>query len=446
MGKKGGRVVLEKMTVVETTQGRQLGEHGPSGDTNLTSNIENLTGLPGSEDLDGDEESFGFGSPTTERADTARNVLEVSMESEDPPMEISTLRAELEKDLDIVGGGSTSGSDEVNYEEPKRTPQIHLQALYETMIGDMSRLENGSGGSRKMDPPARISENRLRRQRSHGKVRNVLASGGDEDSVGEDSSTSSSGSELPKPEKVTPTVTPTHRFSAPWNKKDFIYRLLYWTMEFPDELMTILQDRMFIANTESFLEFFKASPDQFLVQLPLPLEKIQEFKVYWMKASMVANFFIHQVHPGEQIQDFARLYDAEDPPISNITQHVEVYRGLGQYLHQFEEIAQVEFQRCHQKAMAALVGQGPRLTAKFNASIGRPIPTTPPPVPTDVFDGYRSPIVEPMGGHGKFMNRPPYARAGTTYETPREAVGAPGLSSFQSRMYPPPYFASAGTP
>lgn len=210
--------------------------------------------------------------------------------------------------------------------------------------------------------------------------------------------------------------------------------------------MTILQDRMFIANTESFLEFFKAPPDQFLVQIPLPLEKLQEFKVSWMKASMVANFFIHQVHPGEQIKDFARFYDAEDPPFSHITQHIEVSRGLGQYMHQFEDIAKVEFQRCHQKAMAALVGQGPRLTAKFNASIGRPIPTTPPPVPTDIFDGYRSPIVEPMGGHGKFMNRPPYARAGATYETPQEAVGATGFSSFQYGMYPPPYFASTGTP
>jgi hypothetical protein len=283
---------------------------GRTGGKVTTTKIETVTGLPSDDKEDEDEESFGFGVQETEREETIWNPPEVSMQSEDPPLELSILQKELAMTAVSIGrisppGSGNHGTD--SREDTRRSPKTKP-----VQSDPPARTVDGSGTNRPWNRrwrSGKTSDFRQIRQQGHVPFMD-----------GSSTSPSSSSIRLGKQESELPNFSRSKSdvgnrdldlskftFSAPWNRESFLYRLLYWSLEFTDELMTILQDRMFIANTESFLEFFKASPEQFLVQIPLPLEKIQEFKVSWMKASMVANFFIHQVHPGEQIKEFAGL-------------------------------------------------------------------------------------------------------------------------------------------
>jgi hypothetical protein len=60
-------------------QGRQLGEQGPISDIIHTTNIENVIGLPRTDEADEDNECFGFGVPITEGEDSARKLPKLCM-------------------------------------------------------------------------------------------------------------------------------------------------------------------------------------------------------------------------------------------------------------------------------------------------------------------------------------------------------------------------------
>jgi hypothetical protein len=61
--------------------------------------LEGLTGIHDDGDLEDEDESFGFGVDHTEAHEVVRETREGSMVSDDPPMELSKLRDELECDI-----------------------------------------------------------------------------------------------------------------------------------------------------------------------------------------------------------------------------------------------------------------------------------------------------------------------------------------------------------
>jgi hypothetical protein len=170
---------------------------------------------------------------------------------------------------------------------------------------------------------------------------------------------------------------------------------------------------MRIANTESFLDFFKDPPSLFFDRAPLSVEEVYRYKDYWYMASLMANYFVYHLHSGEIIQEYSRTYD--DKTSISFQEYHQLLFGISDYLDLYVPAARTEFDAQFTAALDRLRGMAPKQSSfrHFNARVGQTIPTTPPaPAPVDVFDSQRSPIVYPMNKPGTFVNVPPYARKG----------------------------------
>ena len=361
--------------------------------------IQTVTGLP--EDIEGDEGSYGFGLPAPARGHQEENFPEVSFQSDDPSMNISTLQKALE-------------AKPVNR--------------------DLT------------DPPAKTVENsgslRLpgRRWRPpkgpRSGQRKVGAKPGNDGNDSEDEESSSAdGSDKGRPGNPTSDPYKMIHPSAPWNKESILYCNLVWSLGVPESFMVVLQDRMRIANTESFLEFFKDPPSLFLDRVPLSVEEVYRYKDYWYMASLMANYFVYHLHSGEIIQEYSRTYD--DKTSISFQEYHQLLFGISDYLDLYVPAARTEFDAQFTAALDRLRGMAPKQSSfrHFNARIGQTIPTTPPaPAPVDIFDSQRSPIVYPMNKPGTFVNVPPYARKGIHFE-PRENGKRPSESPFPPDPY-----------
>jgi hypothetical protein len=141
----------------------------------------------------------------------------------------------------------------------------------------------------------------------------------------------------------------------------------------------------------------------------VPSQNSYDYHDHWYMASLVAQFFVHDLHPGERISDYASIYDHDQS--SRITQQLDVLHGVSRHLYQYAATLKTEFQEFFEEAITKLKRAAPMSTSfsQFNASIGRAILTTPPaPAPASVFEHLRSPIVEPMVRKDmRFINMPP---------------------------------------
>jgi hypothetical protein len=86
----------------------------------------------------------------------------------------------------------------------------------------------------------------------------------------------------------------------------------------PVVYMFTVQERLYIQNTEQFLDFFRAKPKDFLMRIPLPIPDILNFHNTLYVSYVVTKVFTTQLHPGQRIWDYAGTYDE---PISMDNHH-----------------------------------------------------------------------------------------------------------------------------
>jgi hypothetical protein len=467
----------------EHQQSRSQGTR--NGDTIPTTNMGNL---PTVADPEGKFTESVERMPKIRRDQEAEIFHDVSLDTDDPPMDVEELKGELEE-IDITIGPkspresltrrqfnnaefeelvrdaitrslATNISNPSKYHNGETLPKTDWIRIPTSRPDECFALEEGkdslgsmSGGRNTVDPPARttdrdgnirLSNRRWRAIRTPSPIRssqmlstktNTSGKGPPMDDSDSDDSQASSAKERPDTlQEIDPFKI---AYSAPWKQDSFSYKLLCWSLDLPEQFLVDLQEGMYIANTESFLEFFKDPPSLFLVRIPFPVDQIHEYHEQWYIASLVAQFFAYHLHPGERIKDYASMYD--DDQSSSITQQLDVLHGVGRYLHQCAATARPAFQACFEAAVAQLRRAAPMRNSfsQFSASIGRPIPTTPPaPAPAPVFEHIRSPIVEPMVRKGmRFINMPPYTRKGMTYETQHQQNPYQSAPSFQYPYY-----------
>jgi hypothetical protein len=104
-----------------------------------------------------------------------------------------------------------------------------------------------------------------------------------------------------------------------WDEEGYPYKPLYWSLDFPEEFLLDLQDRLY-RQYKKLLGIFKDPLDCFLVKIPLQLERYMDTMINGIFASLVANYFVHQVQTGERINDYAEIYDNEHSP--TLTHHL----------------------------------------------------------------------------------------------------------------------------
>jgi hypothetical protein len=161
-------------------------------------------------------------------------------------------------EVDIVIGPRSPGRSEF---EKKRPPVAYC-------IDPAVAEQRSTSRSQQGDPPARSADSRGQIRSLHRRWRpsrtpspmqgrsigKKTSSGGHGPPMDEDRSSTTTYSSKSRSENqdMKPMNPSKISLSAPWNKDSFLYKLLYWSLDLPEQFLADLQDGMYIANTESF--------------------------------------------------------------------------------------------------------------------------------------------------------------------------------------------------
>jgi hypothetical protein len=192
----------------------------------------------------------------------------------------------------------------------------------------------------------------------------------------------------------------------PWKQDSFLYKLLTESFKLnPEYLLYVLQDSLYIYNTETFLEFLKDSPNTFLGRVPVSIPGLLHPHQAIFTFSMITKFIGSSLHANEAVYEYAAIYDATFSQTNQ--QHKDVLQGIGRHDQQMATMPKLAFQDAFIYTLARVTSTSSLREShdSFNPSLGRKVASTLSAlVPVPAMEYQRTPIVKPISPPDMFTN------------------------------------------